>query len=156
VNDTFKTEFEALLADLTKELGYWNPAKDQQVAPQIVEMMPVPPESASDVDGEYPIICWVIYDVDIGIKPHPMKVLIDFGVKVNEFVGTPKDQQELGSAQLKEIARALSGMCKRRVVGGYRLQLPFKFISGDQSTGYEGAQPLPYCHGRLYLSFLPM
>lgn len=156
MNDIFKIEFEQLLADLTKDLRYWNPAKSEQVAPQIVEMMPVPPESAADVDGEYPLLCWAIYDVDIGLKPHPMSVLIDFGVKVDESVGGPKNQQELGSAQIKEIARALAGMCRRRVVGGYRLQLPFKFKSGDQSPGFEGAQPLPYCHGRLYLSFLPI
>jgi len=156
VNDIFTLAFEQLLAALIKDLRYWNPATGEQISPQIVEMMPVPPESAADVDGEYPLLCWTIYDVDIGAKPHPMSVLIDFGIKVDELVGTPKEQQERGSAQVKEIARTLAGMCTRRVVGGYRLQLPFKFKSGDQSPGFEGAQPLPYCHGRLYLSFLPL
>ncbi|PHR26546.1 MAG: hypothetical protein COA36_11740 [Desulfotalea sp.] len=156
MNGVFKTEFERLLADLTKNLRYWNPSTGDKIVPQIIETMPIPPESSSDVDGEYPIICWVIYDVDVGLKPHPMSVLIDFGVKIDESVGSPGSQQARGSAQIKEIVNSLAGMCKHRVVGGYRLQLPFKFKNGDQSPGFEGAQPFPYCHGRLYLSFLPL
>jgi hypothetical protein len=155
MNADFKTEFEQLLADLTKDLRFWNPAKDEQVAPQIINMMPVPPASAADLDGEYPMLCWVDYAAEIGLKQYPAQVLIDFGIKVNEEVGTAKEQIESGSAQLDEFCNALEELRHHRIVAGYKLRHPFRRIKGDQSPGFEGAQPLPYVHGRLYLEFLP-
>lgn len=155
MNAKFKIEFEKLLAELTKDLRFWNPAKKEQVAPQIINMMPVPPDSAADLDGEYPMLCWVDYAAEIGLKAYPASVLVDFGIKVNEEVGTAKEQIESGSAQLDEFCNALEGLKDNRMVAGYQLKHPFNRIKGDQSPGFEGVQPLPYIHGRLYLKYLP-
>jgi len=155
MNPTFKVDFEKLLAELTKDLRYWNPATNAMVAPQIVNMIPVPPDSAADLDGEYPMICWVDYAADVGLNPHPVSVLVDFGIKINEDIGTAREQVELGSAQLDELCNALEMLKKNRWIAGYILHHPFSRIKGDQSPGFEGVQPLPYLHGRLYLKFLP-
>lgn len=151
----FKEEFAALLAELTKDLRYWKPSTDEQVAPQVINMIPVLPESAADLDGEYPMLCWVDYAADVGLKPYPVKVLIDFGIKVDEGSGTPREQIESGSAQLDELCNALEAIKHHRWVAGCQFQHPFSRTKGDQTPGFEGVQPFPYMHGRLYLSFLP-
>lgn len=155
MNEKFKIEFETLLARLTEDLRFWNPATDEQVAPQIINMMPVPPDSAAGLDGEYPMLCWVDYAAEIGLKSYPASVLVDFGIKINEDIGSAKEQIESGAAQLDQFCNALEELKNNRMVAGYQLQHPFSRIKGDQSPGFEGAQPLPYVHGRLYLKFSP-
>ena len=156
MNELFSEKFQAVLVDLTRDLRYWSSNEKQLIAPQVVKTLPPPPGSAAEVDSEYPMVCWAVYKGEISTKPQPVRVLVDMGIKVDETSGTTIEQIRHGSANITQLISTVGELKNNRRIGGYRLQMPFEFIIGDQSPGFEGAQPHPYYHGRIYLSFLPM
>lgn len=155
----FERLFTARLAELTRDLRFYHAPTGSMRAPQVYMTM-LPLHEGAWKEGEFfPYLCWCYTSGEIGLKPHPFRVLIDAGLRVDTSGGTLTEQIQRGTADSMSLVAALRGLSVDHVFGAYKLSLPFEFRVGDRGSNpddnVEGQQPHPYYQVRFHLSFVP-
>ena len=155
----FTRLFTARLTGLVQDCLSWNAPTDTMIPPQVyVGMLPWHEDYWED-GALFPHLYWRVASGEIGLKPHPFRVLVDAGLRVDDRTGTLAEQIQDGTARIMALVEAMRGLCKNHVFGLYKLTLPFTFQTGDRAGGMdndtEGEQPHPYYRARFELQFIP-
>lgn len=155
----FAELFTARLVELSRDLrSYHLPTKTMR--PPWVFMTMLPLREGEWHEGEFfPHLSWCFLGGEIGLKPHPFRVLVSAGLRVDDETGALADRIRDGTERIMAVVEAMRGLCKNHVFGPYKLTLPFEFRVGDRESplddASEGGQPHPYYRARFILEFVP-